>query len=150
MRLDEYTKLDATGLAQCIRKGEISATEAAELGLRAIERVNPDLNAVVEVFQDRVEKPTASDGLLAGVPILNKDLSFSDAGRLQEMGSRLAEGYRPSFDSTSVKRLKSAGLNIIGRTTTPEFGNSGLTENLLTGVTRNPWDTARTPGGSSG
>lgn len=150
MRLDEYTKLDATALARCIRRGEITATEAAELGVRAIERVNPDLNAVIEVFEDRVEMPNARDGLLAGVPILNKDLSFSDAGRLQEMGSRLAEGYRPGFDSTSVKRLKSGGLNIIGRTTTPEFGNSGLTENLLTGVSRNPWDTACTPGGSSG
>lgn len=150
MTLDEYTKLDATALAQCIRLGEITATEAAELSVRAIERVNMDLNAVIEVFEDRVEKTAANDGLLAGVPILNKDLSFSDAGRLQEMGSRLAEGYRPAFDSTSVKRLKSSGLNIIGRTTTPEFGNSGLTENLLTGVSRNPWDIACTPGGSSG
>ena len=84
------------------------------------------------------------------MPILNKDLSFAEVGRRQEMGSIFAKGFVPKTDSTTVERLRAAGLNILGRTTTPEFGNAGLTESAIAGVTRNPWDPDRTPGGSSG
>jgi len=152
MNLSEYTSHDAVGLANLIRSGEVSAAEVSRIAVDAIARVNPGLNAVLEVFEDRLSGPSDAyrDAPLFGVPIMNKDLSFAEAGRRQEMGSNLTKGFVHTTDSTSVERMRAAGLNILGRTTTPEFGNSGLTESAIAGVTRNPWDTERTPGGSSG
>lgn len=152
MDLLEYSGLDAVGIAELIAKGDVTAKEMAELACRGIEAVNPALNAVIEVFQDRLDGPDPawSEGPLFGVPMLNKDLSFAEAGRKQEMGSIFAKGFKHSTDSTIVERLRKAGINLIGRTTTPEFGNAGITESRIAGVTRNPWDPERTPGGSSG
>ena len=153
MRLSEYAALDAVGLAALITNGEVTATEAAALAAAAVATVNPHLNAVIELYDDRIDRaPSYSLGAgpLYGVPILNKDLSFAEAGRRHEMGSLFARGQVPTRDCTAVERLRQAGLNMIGRTTTPEFGNAGITESTIAGVTRNPWDTARTPGGSSG
>lgn len=153
MQLSEYASCDAVELASLIERGELTAKEVAGLACAGIDAVNPQLNAVVEVFEDRLDGPlrgAGQAGPLFGVPILNKDLSFPEAGRRHEMGSVFARGFRPESDSTTVGRLRAAGLNILGRTTTPEFGNAGLTESAIAGVTRNPWDPARTPGGSSG
>lgn len=151
MRLSEYANLDAVELASLLEARETSAEELSAVAAAAIESVNPSLNAVIEVFEERVETP-ARDSATAygGVPILNKDLSFAEAGKRQEMGSNFTKGFVPGTDSTTVERLRRAGFNILGRTTTPEFGNAGLTESLIAGVTTNPWDTERTPGGSSG
>jgi len=153
MRLSEFATYDAVGLAELIARGEITPGEAARLAADGVTATNDRLNAVIELYDDRLDGPRDGDvakGPLWGVPVLAKDLSFGEAGRLQEMGSMLARGNRPERDSTTVTRLKAAGVNLIGRTTTPEFGNSGLTESRIAGVTRNPWDTERTPGGSSG
>ena len=153
MRLSEYAALDGVGLAALIAHGEVSPKEVAALAAEAIATVNPPLNAVIELYSDRIDD-APSDAYrskpLYGVPILNKDLSFAEAGRLHEMGSVFAKGYVPQRDCTAVERLRQAGLNMIGRTTTPEFGNAGITESAIAGVTRNPWDAARTPAGSSG
>ncbi len=153
MDLTEFSTFDAVGLAELILRGDLSAKEASNLAVDGIHLINPSLNAVNEVFEDRIDGPDNNvnrNGRLFGVPILNKDLSFAEAGRKQEMGSMFTKGFRPTTDSTTVERLRNAGVNIIGRTATPEFGNSGLTESVIQGVTRNPWDVNRTPGGSSG
>ncbi len=153
MNLSEYRTCDAVALAALLKNGDVTPGEAASLAAAGIEAVNPALNGVIEVFADRLAAPGKEvdrQGAFFGVPILNKDLSFAEAGRRQEMGSVFAKGLLAKTDSTTVERLRAAGLNIIGRTTTPEFGNAGLTESAIAGVTRNPWDPARTPGGSSG
>ena len=152
MRISEYVTYDATGLADLVRTGETTAAELAELALTAVEKVNPGLNAVIEIFPDligklRLQRPPT--GLLAGVPILNKDL-LAMAGTRLEMGSELARGYSASYTDALLSRLKSEGVTVLGRTTTPEFGMATVTESRLTGITRNPWDLDRTPGGSSG
>ncbi len=153
MRLAEFANYDAVGLAELIARGEITPAEAARLAAEGVAATNGRLNAVIEIYDDRLDGPREGEvakGPLWGVPVLAKDLSYGEAGRLQEMGSMFAKGNRPERDSTTVTRLKAAGVNLIGRTTTPEFGNAGLTESRIAGVTRNPWDTERTPGGSSG
>jgi amidase len=153
MRLSEYAQYDAVGLAELIATKQISVKEATELAVAGVECVNERLNAVIEIFPDRTDGPLRKEvekGVLYGVPILNKDISFAEAGRVQEMGSLFTKGFVPRTNSTTVERLRKAGLNLLGRTTTPEFGISGITESEIAGTTRNPWDIDRTPGGSSG
>lgn len=153
MRLDEYANYDGLGLAELIRKKEITATEVAELVSAGVERLNPEINAVIEVFENRVETPDEGlnpDGPFAGVPIFLKDLGASDAGRKQELGSRLCKGRVAGVTTYLTERFKQAGFNVMGRTTTSEFGQSGNTDSALMGRTRNPWDVTRSPGGSSG
>ncbi|MBT4889320.1 MAG: amidase, partial [Rhodospirillales bacterium] len=153
MNLSEYAKYDATGLAELVSKNQISPKELADLAVKAIELVNPELNAVVEVYSDRAKQPYLDKlpkGRLHGVPILKKDLAFSEAGQLSEMGSLLTKGFIADITSTAIERLLDAGAVVLGRTTTPEFGLTGTTESKLSGITRNPWDIQRTPGGSSG
>jgi amidase len=150
MRLDEYVKHDATGLAELVRKGETTAAELADCANEAIERTNGDLNFIAE----RLETPVPGDaaGPLAGVPFLCKDLVLHIEGIANRSGSRmLAAGQLvPPASSELFKRFQKLGLNTVGITTTPEFGFNGATEALLYGPTRSPWDTTRSPGGSSG
>ena len=152
MSWEEWTAHDAVGLAARVRTGDVSAAELATQAQAAIARVNPALDAVVEVFDDAVADPvgngTNPDGLFAGVPYLMKDLGPTLKGRLQEFGSLLMQGNRPAEDSFLAGRIRQAGLNIMGRTTTPEFGVCSSSENTLH-VTRNPWDTDYTTYGSS-
>ncbi|TGV92635.1 amidase, partial [Mesorhizobium sp. M2D.F.Ca.ET.145.01.1.1] len=84
------------------------------------------------------------------VPFLRKDIGASEAGRLQEMGSRLFKGCRSKTDSFYFRRARDAGLRTIGRTATPELGMSGMTETIVNGITCNPWDLNRSASGSSG
>lgn len=148
----EYDQFDAYGLAQLVKKGEVSATELLEEAIQRTERVNPRINAVIrpmhEIAKARAEQD--QDGTFAGVPFLLKDLIASYAGVEMSNGSRFFKGYIPSEDSEYVKRFKQAGLNIFGKTATPEFGITPSTEPELTGPCRNPWDPLRSPGGSSG
>lgn len=153
MRLDEYAKCDALGLASLIRGGEVSAAEVRRCAAEAARRLNPQLNAIVELFEDRCRDgdPQADPhGTFGGVPFFLKDLGAAEEGRLCEMGSRMLRGYVPDKTSLLVKRFKKAGLVNLGRTTTPEAGFAGTTESAATGKTRNPWNTGRSPGGSSG
>jgi amidase len=149
----EWAAHDATALAGLVRRGELTATELAQQAAAAIERVNPSVCAVVETFDDVVADPTRDGmnpgGAFAGVPYLMKDLGPTLRGRLQEMGSRLMQGNRAAGDSHLTGRIRQAGLNIIGRTTTPEFGVCSAAENPAMYVTRNPWDTGFTTNGSS-
>ncbi|SHJ90440.1 amidase [Shimia gijangensis] len=153
MNLDEYSQYDACGLAELVQKGDVTPKELAQLAAKGVERVNPALNAIVEFYQDRLDNgfdQTLPDGPFHGVPMLNKDLSAGEAGCLEEMGSPLAKGRVMQEDSLVFSQFRKAGFFNLGRATTAEYGLLGITENRATGITRNPWDTNCTPGGSSG
>jgi len=153
MNLDEYSSFDATGLAELVSKGDVSAKELAQLAAAAVDKVNPELNAVIEVFADRVDtldESSLANGPFKGVPFFLKDLGPRQKGRRQEGGSRLMKGYVADYSSFLTEQIERAGLNIIGRTTCPEYGVTGTTESILTGATGNPWDTGKIAGGSSG
>ncbi len=153
MKLDEYVQYDATGLAELVRKREVGATELAQLAAAGVEKVNPALNAVIETYADRIDdldESTIPDGPFRGVPFFLKDLGPRQQGRRQEAGSRLMKGYVADYSSFLTEQIERAGLNILGRTTCPEYGVTGTTESILTGATANPWDTSKIAGGSSG
>lgn len=149
MHVSEYVRHDALGLAELIRNRQVSAAEVAGAALASIEAVNPRVNAVVESWRD--EQPMDDvDAPFHGVPFLIKDLAITMAGRRNELGSRLAAGYVAETDSELMGRFRKAGLVTLGRTTTPEMAASTTTEGVATGPTRNPWNTDRNAGGSSG
>ena len=153
MTWDEWTQHDGLALAQRVRKGEVTPAELARQVAAGIEITNGDLSAVVEVFDDVVQDPLKDgmnlEGPFAGVPYLMNDLGPTLKGRLQEMGSVLMQGHRASTDSFLTEKIRQAGLNIMGRTTTPEFGVCSSAENPAMYVTRNPWDLSYTTRGSS-
>ncbi|MDA3627604.1 amidase [Saccharopolyspora sp. WRP15-2] len=147
MRVAEYVDFDAVGLAELVAAGEVSAAELEEAAREATRAVDPQINAIVETW------PTdrgLGSGRLAGVPFLIKDIGVSMAGRRMELGSRLAAGNVAAADSALMRRFRRAGLVTFGRTSTPEMAYSNTTEPVLHGATRNPWDLARSAGGSSG
>jgi amidase len=149
----EYTEYDGLGIAQLVRRREVSAEEVLEAAIERIEALNPALNAVVTRVYDQARAAAARhdrDAPLAGVPFLLKDLGGAQAGVPLSAGSRFFAHAAAPADAEIVVRHKRAGLMILGRTNTPEFGLSATTEPVLFGPTRNPWDLARTPGGSSG
>ena len=149
MNLTEYASYDGLGLADLVRRKEVTPRELCHLALQAIEKLNPHVNAVIETFPDRADSTPASDGPFAGVPFLVKDFPI-EAGVQAEMGSQLAAGFTPARDSELMLRFRKAGLINLGRTTTSEFGLAALTVSRHTGATRNPWDPSRSPAGSSG
>lgn len=152
MRFEEYVRFDALGLAELVSSGQVSAAELLETAITRAEAVNPKLNAVVRRFDERARKQLSEplSGSFAGVPFLIKDLMAAYAGETLSGGSRLFAGYVPAQDSELVRRYKAAGLVIWAKTNTPEFGLTPFTEPELFGPARNPWNTAHTPGGSSG
>jgi amidase len=149
----EYVDYDGLGLAELIRTGQVSVAEVLEAAIARIERLNPTLNAVVTKVYDaaRAEAEALNAAApFAGVPFLLKDLGGAQAGVPLSAGSRFFAHAPAPANAEIVNRHKGAGLMILGRTNTPEFGLSATTEPVLFGPTRNPWDLARTPGGSSG
>jgi amidase len=151
--LDELTELDATAQAELVRRKEVAASELVEAAIERIERLNPRVNAVVLRAYERARQAASAgpgDGLLAGVPYLLKDLVVEEAGVPLREASAFLPDYVPAVDSELVRRLKGAGLIVLGRTNTPELGLGPTTEPRLYGPTRNPWDPTRTAGGSSG
>ena len=153
MSWDEWARHDALGLAARVRAGEIAPKELAVQAAAGIAMTDPALSAVVELFDDVVADPAKdgmnADGVFAGVPYLMKDLGPTLKGRLQEMGSLLMRGNRAAADSFLAGRIRHAGLNIIGRSTTPEFGCCSAADNPAVHVTRNPWNLEHTTNGSS-
>ncbi len=149
----EYDKYDAIGLADLVRKRQVQPSELVEEAIDRIERVNPKVNAVIHKMYDYAHKTAREDlpdGPFKGVPFLLKDLFNSFAGVPLCNGSRFLKDNVPDHDSELVKRYKAAGLIILGKTNTPEFGLMPVTEPELFGPSNNPWDTSRTTGGSSG
>lgn len=151
MRIDEYLKYDATGLANVIARGEVSAAAVLETAIAQIEHLNPSLNAVVTRMYDQARAfvPDAA-APLAGVSYLVKDLNTSCAGVPATNGSAALAQQMPQQDSELVARLRRAGLNIVGKTNTPELGLNVCTSPALFGATVNPFDAQRSAGGSSG
>lgn len=157
MGWDEWATHDATALAALVRKGELSPQEIAAQVAEGVGRVDGALAGVLGLFEDVVANPDADRpnkaGLLYGVPLFVKDLGQAMAGRMQESGSRLWAGFVPAVNDPVIDNVLAAGLVPIGRSTSPEFGMSFDTSTDYLGhvkVTRNPWNTARTAGGSSG
>jgi len=150
MEVSEYAKYDATGMAGLISTRRASAEDVRQAALRAVEAVNPELNALVgEPFDKPLSYST--DGPFAGVPFLIQDLVLHAEGVPTQAGTRLTgDGIPFPYDTDLMSRFRQAGLATLGRTTTPEFGFNASTESVLTGSTRNPWDPSRSAGGSSG
>jgi amidase len=149
----EYDRYDGLGLAELVRRGEVSARELAITAIERIEALNPRLNAVIhKLYDDGLEAASGArgDGPFAGVPFLLKDLLSWYAGAPVRSGSRLLDDFIAPVDSELVRRYKRSGVVILGKTNTPEFGLTPFTEPELFGPTRNPWDLTRTSGGSSG
>jgi len=151
MLLHEYAGQDALGLAELIRRKEVSVAEVRDCAHEAIAIQNPAINAVIEVFETpeaaATENPNAP---FYGVPFLVKDLILHMAGRRSELGSRLAQGLVTPHDSDLMQAFRNAGLQTLGRCSTPEFGFCTTTEPIVNGPTCNPWNLAHMPGGSSG
>ncbi|MCX2980848.1 amidase [Halieaceae bacterium IMCC14734] len=149
---DELLAYDATGLAKLVRAGEVSPQELVMATVARIERLDGQLNAISTLLVDRALQRAGDipvDSLFAGVPTLLKDL-VDMAGVRRTSGSRLHLNHVPKESVSYVRALEEAGLNIIGMTNTPEFASLALTDNHAFGPSRNPWNIAHTPGGSSG
>lgn len=157
--MSDITFLPAVETAQQIREKKLSPIELAEAHLTKIERLNPKLNAFVEVNAERVLREARAaeaavmteknSGTLHGVPISIKS-SLEVEGFRWESGTRLRAGIVAARDAPLVARLRGAGAIVLGVTSTPEFLMAWETDNLLYGRTNSPWDLGRTPGGSSG
>jgi amidase len=149
----EFNDYDAVGLAALVREQSISSKELVATAIDNIERLNPRLNAVVEKLYDQALEAAGcitGQEVLAGVPFLVKDLLSPVKGTRHTSGSRFCADVVADHDAELIRRYRAAGLVIVGKTSTPEFGIMPVTEPILFGPCRNPWDTNRTPGGSSG
>jgi amidase len=147
--------LPALEQARLVREGEVTARELVEASLDAIEALNGDINAFVLTTAEQAlaaadEVKPGDPRPFAGVPIAIKDLIALTAGVRTTFGMRAAGDFVPKEDTHTYRRLRDAGLIMVGKTSTPEFGILPVTEPHRFGPTRNPWDTSRTPGGSSG
>ncbi|MGQ9517434.1 MAG: amidase [Anaerolineae bacterium] len=149
----EYDRYDALGLAELVRRRAITPLELVEEAISRIERINPQINAVIHPMYDiarRQAQEGVPDGPFAGVPFLLKDLLVHYAGVPTRSGSRFFKDFVPDHDSEMVRRYKAAGVIILGKTNAPELGLVPYTEPEFFGPTNNPWDLSRTAGGSSG
>ncbi len=154
MKLDEYSSYDGLGLAELIRKKDVTSIELIELAVNGANGLNGKLNAILEIFVDRLQKRSSdlvtSTGLFQGVPFLLKDSGAGEFGRKQEMGSHLCAGNHVGETGYIIEKFLQSGMVSLGRTAVPEFCMSYSTESPVHGVTRNPWDLAYSAGGSSG
>jgi amidase len=146
----DLAALDGLGQAALVRRREVSALELVEAAIVRIEALNPVLNAVVHPSFEAALDQAEPTGPFAGVPFLLKDLVVERAGTPFTEGSRFLAGNVSTFTSELAARLERAGLVVVGRTNSPEFGRAPTCEPLLHGPTRNPWDTSRSTSGSSG
>ena len=148
---DDLCLRSAVALRRLLADGEVSALEVLDAHIDRIERHDGALNAVVtRCFEDARKRASGHlAGPLAGLPIAHKDLTAT-AGLRTTYGSPLFRDHVPAEDSLLVARIKAAGAVTIGKTNVPEFGAGSQSFNRVFGATRNPWDTTRTCGGSSG
>ena len=151
--MSEFTWLDATAQADLVRTKDVKPLELVEAAIDRIERLNPQLNAVVYKLYDQARARANSvlpDGPFKGVPFLLKNILGLCAGAPNDQSSKFVQGFVAPFDSTLVARYKKAGVVICGVTNAPEFGLMPTTEPTLFGPAHNPWNLAHTTGGSSG
>src|SRR3989475_269308 len=150
---DELAFLDATAQAELARRNEVTPLELVDAAIARIESLNPAFNAVITPMFESARmaaRGPLSDGPFCGVPFLLKDIIASYAGVRTASGSMSLRDFVPNHDSELVVRLKRAGLIVLGKTNTPEFALLPTTEPLMFGPTRNPWESGRIAGGSSG
>jgi amidase len=152
---DDLARMDATAQAELVSSGEATPAELVDAAIERIERVNPELNAVIHDLSEEAREAAAGDvpdGPFKGVPFLLKDLGAAYAGQPLHMGSKLLKesDFRAPMDSTLAQRFRDAGLITVGKTNTPEFGIVATTESDAYGPARNPWNTDHSTGGSSG
>ncbi|MDX8443673.1 amidase [Mesorhizobium australafricanum] len=153
MRLKDYVRYDAVGLAELVHKGEVSPIEIINAALAAIDRINPAVNAAFLVDADLAfdtARQVDTSAPLAGVPFLIKDVNVFVSEWPTTFASRFFSGAQPKGDSEIVTRWREAGLIFLGKSNTPEFAEDAVTETTWRGVTYNPWDKGVTVGGSSG
>ncbi|GAB3120683.1 Asp-tRNA(Asn)/Glu-tRNA(Gln) amidotransferase subunit GatA [Streptomyces calidiresistens] len=153
------TRMTAAAIADGIAAGEFTAVEVAEAHLARIDAVDEKVHAFLHVDRDGAlaaaravdERRAAGEplGPLAGVPLALKDI-FTTEGVPTTVGSKILEGWIPPYDATLTKRLKDAGVVVLGKTNMDEFAMGSSTENSAYGPTGNPWDLTRIPGGSGG
>ena len=153
MSFDEYRAHDGLALAGLVRKGDVTASELLEQAVARASAVEPSINSIVEELYDRARREV-KEGLPAGpfrgVPFLLKDLGMALEGTVTTQGSRFFKDWVADYTSTVVERYQRAGLVIMGKSASPEFGGTATTESILFGDTRNPWNLAHSAGGSSG
>lgn len=156
---DGLAALDASACAELVRRGDVSPIELVRAARSRIERLDPQLNALVRTRFDEAESEAATEtgasaatGPFAGVPFLLKDIGALVAGERTDFGSGVLRksDHRWPVTSYTAQAFADAGLVVLGRTATPEFGTTITTEPLAYGPTRNPWDPSRSAGGSSG
>jgi amidase len=153
--IDDLATLDATAQATLVRDGDASPLELVEAAIERIERVDPELHAVIHRRFDRAREEADGplpDGPFRGVPLLLKDMDGSLGGAPLHLGNRLLKdlGHVADHDDFLVRKLLDAGFVVVGKTNAPEFGLVPTTEPLAYGPTRNPWAPDRSPSGSSG
>ncbi len=153
----DITKLTIKKAREALDKKEFSARDLALAYTSEIEKKNPGLNAYLEMFSDILAQADAADALikagkslpLTGIPLSIKD-NILIKGRIVSSASKMLENYRATYDATVIEKLKNQGAIFLGRTNMDEFAMGGSTENSAYGVTKNPHDTSRVPGGTSG
>lgn len=159
MNKEEICFLSACELSEKITSLELTSEELTEIIIERIEKLNPIINAfctptfeLAREFAKKADneiKKGERKGLLHGIPVSIKD-ETDTKGIRTTYGCKIFEKNVPRDDEAAVRRVRDAGAVIIGKTNTPAFGYKGETDNLIFGITRNPWDLERTPGGSSG
>ena len=149
---EAYAALDGVALAALIAAGEMTAREVAQSAGEAIARANPVVNAVIETYEDHftAPEPDLEAGPMRGVPFLIKDVGEHFAGRRLEYSSRLCRDYVVPEDSNFGRLVKASGVNLVGRSHTPEFSMALCADTLLYGATSNPWKQGYSTSGSSG
>src|ERR1700722_20896163 len=153
MSFPDYSEHDGLGLAELVRKREVSAAELVEAAIERIERHNPAINAVVHKAYEEARAAARGplpEGPFTGVPFLVKDLLIAVAGWPRTSGSRFCRGVVDAADSGLMRRYRESGVATLGKTNLSEFGIAGTTEGQLYGPCRNPWNLDHIVGGSSG
>lgn len=153
MNLKEFSSYDGLGLAELVKNKDVKPEELVQLSVKAIEKVNPELNAVVSVMEEEALKEIKNGlpiGDFEGVPFAIKEAILHAKDVPQSIGSRFAKDFVYPVDSFLMERFRKAGFVTLATTTTPEFAFSATTESVLHGATHNPWGLGHSPGGSSG
>ncbi len=149
----DYSAYDGLGLASLVARKEVTAAELLEAALNAVAKVNPKINAILQILPEMAAREVAAglpSGPFMGVPFLIKELVLHAKGVRVDSGCRLAQGMVPESDTELMARFRRAGLVLAGTTQTPELGYNPTTETVLFGPVHNPWDIKRSAGGSSG
>ena len=147
MDTSEYASYDGLGLAELVNNSEVTPAELAQCARQAMDAKNPTLNAVISTLEGQ---PYTDNQPFSGVPFLVKELVLQAKGALSRAGSRATPAVPAGADSTLMQRFRSAGLQLVGTTQSPEMGYNATTETIAFGPVHNPWKQGHSAGGSSG